>query len=71
MVPAGPPDEKTGIVKKSKPRVKFDLQGFGAYIPSGFSVGGMPVDEPTMIIKIIQEKEFKDLAPPFPPVQQI
>ncbi len=53
MVPAGPPDEKTGKVKKSKPRVKFDLQGFGAYIPSGFSIGGMPADEPTMIIKII------------------
>jgi hypothetical protein len=53
VVPAGPPDEKTGKVKKSKPRVKFDLQGFGAYIPSGFSIGGMPADEPTMIIKII------------------
>ena len=53
VVPTGPPDEKTGKVKKSKPRVKFDLQGFGAYIPSGFSIGGMPADEPTMIIKII------------------
>lgn len=69
MVPAGPPDEKTGKVKKSKPRVKFDLQCFGAYIPSGFSVGGMPADEPTMIIKIIQEKEFKDIiVPAFPQV---
>jgi hypothetical protein len=70
-VPTGPPDEKTGKVKKSKPRVKFDLQGFGAYIPSGFSIGGMPADEPTMIIKIIQEKEFKDLVPSFQPVQAI
>lgn len=70
-MPTGPPDEKTGKVKKSKPRVKFDLQGFGAYIPSGFSIGGMPADEPTMIIKIIQEKEFKDLVPPFQPVQAI
>lgn len=67
-MPAGPPDEKTGKINKIKPRVKFDLQGFSAYIPSGFSIGGMPADEPTMMIKIIQEKEFKDIVPAFPHV---
>jgi hypothetical protein len=25
IVPAGPPDEKTGKVKKAKPLIKFDL----------------------------------------------
>jgi hypothetical protein len=39
--------------KRIKPRIKFDLNGFSAYLPSNVGGGGGLVDEPTMFIKVI------------------
>jgi hypothetical protein len=36
-------------------------------VPSNIGVGGMPVDEPTMMIKIIQEREFREVTLISPP----
>jgi hypothetical protein len=54
IVPMQSKDEND---KKPKPRIKFDLNGFSAYLPSNLGGGGRLVDEPTMLIKVLLEKE--------------
>jgi 3,4-dihydroxy-2-butanone 4-phosphate synthase len=59
-------DEKGAKSKRGKTRVKFDLNGYGTYTPSNV-IGGFLADEPTMTVKIIQEKDFVTAPKDFNP----
>ena len=61
IVPAAPKDShpvsndlnRIKQERRYKPRIKFDLNGYSAYLPSNIGGCGGLVDEPTMLIKVI------------------